>query len=405
MFDRKGKKIDELHSESESSLQLNPLPNEMWRHVFSFFNKYELAQAGEVCRTFHDISCDEKLQKNAPWPMLDYTKPLPGKKIMKFPGKLFEFDRITCFAELPGYKIVSGSPDGKLRIWDIMTGSCIKEFIGHQYSINSVACMWPDSKIVSASDDYWLRIWDPETGDRLQTLTGHAGPVTCVACVGRDGKIVSGSHDGTLRIWDSKTGDCLKILGGHWGPVTCVAAWQDGKFVSGSYDQSLCIWDLETEEPLKTLIMGSPVTCLDVWPDGKIASGSFEGDSLCVWDRETGECLKIFDEPKHLSFHADSYYFYHIKTIPDNKIVSVSGPSSDDRMLSILDFRTGKRIHVVSGHECPINCVGIRQDGRIMSASLDRTLRVWSFACLKPQLQADNSVKIYSPRIHSAWMK
>jgi hypothetical protein len=58
---------------------------------------------------------------------------------------------------IAGNKIVSGSVDRTIRIWDINTGQCLKILHGHTGSIFSV-CVAGD-RIVSGSDDNTIRIW------------------------------------------------------------------------------------------------------------------------------------------------------------------------------------------------------------------------------------------------------
>jgi WD40 repeat protein len=68
----------------------------------------------------------------------------------------------------------------------------------------SVALLCRDPKrIVSGSVDNTVRVWDGATGHETLTLRGHTAVVSSVA-VSPDGKrIVSGSADGTLKVWDA----------------------------------------------------------------------------------------------------------------------------------------------------------------------------------------------------------
>jgi WD40 repeat protein len=76
---------------------------------------------------------------------------------------------------------------------------------GHTEPVNSVAFSQDGKRIVSGSDDKTIRIWDSETGDViLGPLEGHTSWVNSVA-FSQDGKhIVSGSYDQTVRVWDSE---------------------------------------------------------------------------------------------------------------------------------------------------------------------------------------------------------
>jgi WD40 repeat protein len=64
----------------------------------------------------------------------------------------------------------------------------------------------PDGKrIVSGSEDNTLKVWDAATGQETLTLTGHMGEVTSVAFSPDGTRIVSGSWDKTLKVWDAAT--------------------------------------------------------------------------------------------------------------------------------------------------------------------------------------------------------
>ena len=84
----------------------------------------------------------------------------------------------------------------------------------------------PDGKLVSGSYDKTIKIWDPDTGECIKTLKGNSDSVNCLAVL-PDGKLVGGSYDKTIKIWDLKKRKCIKILKGHSGLVHCLAVLKD----------------------------------------------------------------------------------------------------------------------------------------------------------------------------------
>ena len=73
------------------------------------------------------------------------------------------------------YRLVSGSRDATLRIWDIDSGHCLRVLIGH---VAAVRCVQFDGRrVVSGAYDYMVKIWDPDTETCLQTLAGHTNRV------------------------------------------------------------------------------------------------------------------------------------------------------------------------------------------------------------------------------------
>ncbi len=190
-----------------------------------------------------------------------------------------------------GKKIVSGSDDRTLRLWDADTEEHLHTLTGHTNDVNSVAFSPDGKKIVSGSDDRTLRLWDADTGEQLRTITGHTSSVNSVAFSPDGKKIVSGSSDGTIRLWDAETGERIHTLTGHTRSVYSVAFSPDGKKIaSGSGDirlrgSTVRLWDADTGQHLRTITGHTyNVNSVAFSPDGeKIASGSGDGTVL-LWD-------------------------------------------------------------------------------------------------------------------------
>ncbi len=67
--------------------------------------------------------------------------------------------------------------------------------------------MGDGDKIVSGSRDGIVRIWDAGLqAESKERIRGHSDPVWSVA-ISRDGtRVCSGSRDRTVRLWDARTG-------------------------------------------------------------------------------------------------------------------------------------------------------------------------------------------------------
>ncbi|KAG8866486.1 hypothetical protein FRC20_008413 [Serendipita sp. 405] len=290
-----------------------------------------------------------------------------------------------------GQRIVSGSYDKTVRIWDVTTGQQQGSLLdGHNDWVESVAFSPDGRRIVSGSIDQTVRIWDVETGKQHgPSLEGHNGWVQSVAFSPDGRRIVSGSYDKTVRIWDVETGKQHgPSLEGHDGFVLSVAFSPDGRGIAtGSSDKTVRIWDVETGRQHGRSLKGHNVwvRSVAISSDGRwIVSGSFDR-TVRIWDVETGK--------QHgLSFEGHDGWIQSVAFSPDGRRI-VSG--SNDKTVRIWDVETGKQ-HGLSlgGHDDRVVSVAISPDGRwIVSSSNDKTVRIWDVETGKqhgPSLEGHN---------------
>ncbi|KAF8735858.1 hypothetical protein AX14_001364 [Amanita brunnescens Koide BX004] len=293
--------------------------------------------------------------------------------LMKLEGHKGAVTSVACSPD--GSKIVSGSWDGTIRIWDASTGiEMLPPLRGHDGPINSVAFSPYGSKIVSGSGGKTIRVWDASTGiEMLPPLRGHdQGLINSVAFSPDGSKIVSGSHDKTIRVWDASTGAAmLPPLQGHDSPISSVTFSPDGlTIVSGSWDHTIRVWDISTGTETLPSLRGHDnwISSVAFSPDGsKIVSGSFD-KTIRVWDASSGiemlPALQGHDEIHSVAFSHDG-----------SKIIS----GSQDRTIRVWDANTGAEIPpALRGHHGPIYFVAFSPDGsKIISASANSTIGVW----------------------------
>ena len=96
---------------------------------------------------------------------------------------------------------------------NVPEGEIMMTLEGHTSYVNCMIQL-TDGRLVSGSDDNTLKIWDTISGSCLMTLEGHTNSVFCVTQL-TYGRLVSSSIDNTLRIWDTISGSCLMTLEGH----------------------------------------------------------------------------------------------------------------------------------------------------------------------------------------------
>lgn len=145
--------------------------------------------------------------------------------------------RQRCGSVLPNGRVVSGSHDSTLRIWNIDRGPCESTLIVHTSFVKHVSVLL-DGRIVSGSGDDTLRIRNITTGVCDHVLVGHTDSIVSV-CVLPDGRIVSGSADSTLRSWNADAGVCEHVLRGHRSFVTLVILSRILKYSLSDFQETL----------------------------------------------------------------------------------------------------------------------------------------------------------------------
>jgi hypothetical protein len=79
-------------------------------------------------------------------------------------------------------------------------------FLGHTDSVWSVSFSPDGTRIVSGSSDCTVRVWDAATGLPLgEPFQGHTSSVSSVSFSPDGTCILSGSYDSTVRVWDAAT--------------------------------------------------------------------------------------------------------------------------------------------------------------------------------------------------------
>jgi WD40 repeat protein len=127
-------------------------------------------------------------------PLLLYTTALPFTPTSTSIFKKFYHSRLP--------KVVCGVE----KMWPRQ----LMQLQGHDDTINSVAFLPDGSKIVSGSSDKTIRVWDASTGvEMLPPLRGHDDLIRSVAFSPNGSKIVSGSDVKTIQVWDASTGNAL----------------------------------------------------------------------------------------------------------------------------------------------------------------------------------------------------
>lgn len=301
---------------------------------------------------------------------------------------------ITCL-QFDDDKIITGSDDTYIHVYDTKTGALRKRLEGHEGGV--WALQYEGNILVSGSTDRSLRVWDIERGICTQIFHGHTSTVRCLQILmpletgeTHRGKqimvpekplIITGSRDAQLKVWrlpeqgskkhlpvgtPGNDTDCpyfVRTLQGHASSVRAIAAHQD-TLVSGSYDSSVRVWKISTGETIHQL-RGHIQKVYSVVLDNKrkrCISGSMD-NTVKIWSLETGMCLYTLEGHSSLVGLLD---------LKDERLVSAAADST----LRIWDPENGQCKNTLTAHTGAITC--FQHDANKVISGSDKTLKMWN---------------------------
>jgi WD40 repeat protein len=163
--------------------------------------------------------------------------------------------------------VVTVTAAGTLPVWSMDDFEEIAQLAGHRQLVTSLVISPDGLRIVSGSRDRTMRVWDSETFEEIK-ICEHEDVVNSVAISPAGSLVASGSDDCTVWIWSALSLEKVTQLTGHKKLVSCVAFFPDGtRIASASWDCTVRMWDTCTYEPLPGLQCSGRVHAIAVSSD------------------------------------------------------------------------------------------------------------------------------------------
>ena len=266
--------------------------------------------------------------------------------------------------------------------------------MGHAGAVLSVAVK-PGGTIVSGSADGWLKEWTVAGTQATcqDVLQQRARKIISVAAL-PDGRVVSGNQHSQLMVVDTTH------AGGRYGfapdrmfPDThgrslySVAARQDGSVVSVGMNDgdtgnwrdeglpSLKVWDVAEGRCRRSINLHAVPTCVAVLPDNRVVMGS-SFVHVFAFDFTTNTLHYLRGSAAGNRNAHTAGGVNGVAGLSNERVVS----ASDDKTLKVWTLarpRRGQCLHTLRGHRSSVLCVAALPRDRIVSGSRDKTLRVW----------------------------
>jgi WD40 repeat protein len=359
-----------------------------------------------------------------------------GKRLWRAQDLLTTAIAFSADAKLAGLVVYDrGATEPKrVIVLEVETGPSVMKKQGHQQRITGLSVS-PDGKVaLSASLDGTIKRWDAASGNQTHVVGTHPKGIYDLAVSWDRQKALSVGTDGAVRQWELKPSEIRGDLGPELMPATpqpkptdpappphAMAMSGDDRRVLLPLGTQACLvpegeavqrcapgfrlrkWDLQESKPLRDFYFSDRIfsrpPCSVFLPDSNdilvgydsvdALTGKAGALKLFVRDSE-GVPVRSFSDP-------DSDTLRALVLQPGGDLVLVA---TDRLVASPLDrkkglvwlwnWRTGKRVRALDAHTDSVVSATFSGDGRkVLTASLDGTVRLWDVALAKELEQLD----------------
>ncbi|KAL4810318.1 WD40-repeat-containing domain protein [Aspergillus unguis] len=278
-------------------------------------------------------------------------------------------DSVYC-VQFDENKIITGSRDRTIRVWDAHYPWACRKIIGPPSGAASDSAPVYEPTQQASGKSPFLTIRPPPTSSadimnkKQAPAQYHSASILCLQY--DDDIMVTGSSDYTCIVWDIKNDyQPIHRLDGHTAGVLDVC-FDDRYIVSCSKDHTICVWDRHTGALVKRLLgHRGPVNAVQLRGD-LIVSASGDGVAK-LWNVASGLCVKEFSSKDRGLACVE---FSH-----DARTVLTGG---NDQSIYQFDANTGQLVREIEGHTGLVRSLHLDSvNQRIVSGSYDMSVKVF----------------------------
>lgn len=261
-----------------------------------------------------------------------------------------------------GQTLVTSSADETIRLWNLETGTEIRQLRGHNSSVNALNRTTDQNILISAGADRRINFWSLPDGERpLQSIDdAHDSPINTLAVSNNGQWLASADGSGVIKIWQLKTLEMLHTISQEAvGTINHLHFTRDDSYlVSGG--KKLLLWDLnDPAEPIPLEGHTSFINRLEVSPDNQTLISASADRTVRLWNLNEKSLLATLQG--HQSYVND---------------VMVDGPrlwSSDEaKTILMWDLQQELPLRQLEGFTTDIWRFAVQPNGRIVNIGGDQ---------------------------------
>jgi len=289
-----------------------------------------------------------------------------------------------------GQNIVSASQDGKLLVWDAVTGNKVNAIPLQNAWVMTCAYSTSGTLVAAGGLDNCCSVYAMRKGaDQKQKeeckLEGHTGYLSSCHFLGEDAQMMTASGDHSCKLWDIDSKNQVTCFRGHEADVMAIALSRDERtMVSGACDKSCKLWDIRSGQCVQTFhTINSDVNTVAFHPSGMAFACGTDSEST-----NNGEChlFDIRSDQSVAEYKTDKSESatYGVMSIDFSKSGSILFAGLDSGTVIGWDVPLETEfVHLSqggnNGHESRVNCLQVSPDGQaLVTGSWDNTLKIWN---------------------------
>jgi WD40 repeat protein len=262
---------------------------------------------------------------------------------------------------------ISYYSNSNITLFNITSGIIVNNLTGHTNDIYSLEFL-NHNKLISGSNDKTIKLWNTATGKVIKTF--YVNNSVKILLFINNQSFASVSSDGIIRLWNTTTGDQIKQLNETiLVPVLSLLLINDGRLVSGSNDGKIRFWNTTSGKIIQKIIIGHPIICFLLLNNNKIIASSSTNQIIILWNTTTG--YKIIKE----SNKALNETIRNLILINNETFASASSNGS----IIFWNISTETIITKQTAHNNTILSLQKLEDDLLVSSSQDKTIKLWSY--------------------------
>ncbi|KAI1178513.1 hypothetical protein F4777DRAFT_100459 [Nemania sp. FL0916] len=249
----------------------------------------------------------------------------------------------------------------RISIWNITTEQLEARFDGHHGWINVLALSPNETRLVSGSGDGNVRVWNVMTG-QTEVSISYSSSAKVVEFSQDESTIAIGLCDGTIHVETCQDTNSIQVDG---GVITQISLSQDGmKAAIMSRSENLYFWDIATGE-MNCLQHFREIGAIAISLDGRwVASTGLMNHSIRLWNTTTCEAVVNFEGHRDI--------IYSLIFSPDGRRLA---SASDDKIIRIWEVETGQIERILN---CPFtSALLFSPDGNKLASACDWDSEIW----------------------------